>query len=540
MSVYTLSDFTNNNSDLLQGASKHSCPMCRSLDQTSDFSAERSASQTSTFSNSNDIDALLGKSRANPGQPTKWNVDPGDTITYSFVTADSAKSYVGSRKETSIEEVNDRIKQNVRQIFENNYAKVLPLNFVEVPDSATSNIRIMFSDGPDTDVSAYTYHPGEFRGVSMHLHKLFEKNPATAFSGSPGSFGYHTLTHEIGHAMGLKHPGNYDSTRDGIADPENSPYLPFDKDNTRNTIMSYNAAYSRFNDPNGENPRSLMPYDIRALQYLYGAREDLSDGDNVYRFDRTNFNTVQTIWDSGGSDTLDFSALPANNVYSLDMNQGKQLTAKSALGGLRYYLQPSQLSPVGDRDRAFTVETLLSPNILDRNRTYTTETFGTYIAFGANIENLVGSPGNDEVAGNELANSILGGAGNDTITGGRQSDTLDGGEGNDFIYGSKGLDVLTGGGGDDVLWGGQGNDTIVGGFGRDRIVLEPSGGTDTILEFADGIDFLGLAQGLRYEQLSIAPSANGTEIRISSTGQILAMLPGIALSAIGQSDFVIA
>ena len=125
MSVYTLSDFTNNNSDLLQGASKHSCPICRSLDQTSDFSAERSAAQASTFSNSNDIDALLGKSRANPGQPAKWKVAPGDTITYSFVTADSAESYDESRNETNIQEVNDRIKQNVRQIFEDNYAKVL-------------------------------------------------------------------------------------------------------------------------------------------------------------------------------------------------------------------------------------------------------------------------------------------------------------------------------------------------------------------------------------------------------------------------------
>ena len=514
MSVYTLSDFTNNNSDLLQGASKHSCPLCRSLDQTSDFSTERSASQASTFSNSNDIDALLGRSRVNPGQATKSNVAPGGTITYSFVTASSAKSYFASRNETNIEEVNDRIKDNVRQILRDNYATVLPLNFVEVPDSAESNIRIMFSDGP---ISAYTYYPGSFRGAAIHLQKLDENYPAKAFSAGPGSFGYYTLIHEIGHAMGLKHPGNYNSS--SSENSQDPPYLPFDKDNTRNTIMSYNGAYTRFNDPNGENPRSLMPYDIRALQYLYGARDDLSGGDNVYKFDRTNFNTVQTIWDSGGSDTLDFSALPANNVYSLDMNQGKPLTAKSALQDLGYYLQLSQLSP-GVPDRL-----------------YTTETFGTYIAFGVNIENLVGSPGNDQVIGNELANSILGGAGNDTIRGLRGNDTLDGGEGNDYIYGNKGLDVLTGGGGDDVLWGGQGNDTIIGGFGRDQILLQPDGGTDTIVDFADGIDFLALVQGLRFEQLSIAPSANGTEIRLASTGQVLAMLPGIALSSIGQSDF---
>ncbi|MEP6488901.1 M10 family metallopeptidase C-terminal domain-containing protein [Microcoleus vaginatus GB2-A3] len=518
MSVYTLSDLTNNNSDLLQGASKHSCPICSSHAQTSDSSAERSAAQASAFSNSNDIDALLRISRANPGQLAKWNVAPGGTITYSFVTADSSDSYFAYRDETNIEEVNDRIKENVRQILRDNYATVLPLNFVEVPDSAQSNIRIMFSDGPGAEGYAYTYQPGVLGGGAIHLQKLAENDPERAFSAGPGSYGHFALIHEIGHAMGLKHPGNY-SFSDQKYNPGEPPYLPLDKDNTRNTIESYNA---RTSDPNAENPRSLMAYDIRALQYLYGARSDFNGGNNVYKFDSSNFNTVQTIWDGGGSDTLDFSALPANNVYSLDMNQGKPLTAKSALGDLGYYLEPSQLPPGADRDRL-----------------YTTETFGTYIAFGADIENLVGSPGNDQVLGNELANSILGSAGTDTISGGRQSDSLDGGEGGDYIYGDKGMDVLTGGGGADLLRGGRGNDTIITGVGIDGIVLQPDGGTDTIVDFADGVDWLVLVDGLTFEQLSIVPSGNDTEIRIGSTGQVLAVLPGMALSSIGQSDFLI-
>jgi len=523
MSVYTLSDLTNNNSDLLQGSSKHSCPICSSRAQTSDSSAERSATQASAFSNSNDIDALLTRSRANPGQPAKWNVAPGGTLTYSFVTADSAASYFASRGETNIEEVNEGIKQNVRQILRDNYATVLPLNFVEVPDSAQSNIRIMFSDGPGADGTAYSRYPGQLGAGAIHLQKLYQNDPARAFSSGPGSFGYYILIHEIAHMMGLKHPGNYNGSGSGLTEnPEDAPYLPFHKDNTRNTIMSYNAASTRFSDPNGENPRSLMAYDIRALQYLYGARSDFNGDNNVYKFDSSNFNTVQTIWDGGGGDTLDFSALPANNIYSLDMNQGKPLTAKSALGDLSYYLQTSQVAVGSDLDRL-----------------YTTETFGTYIAFGAAIENLVGSPGNDQVLGNELANSILGSAGNDTISGGRQSDSLDGGEGGDYIYGDKGMDLLTGGGGGDLLRGGRGNDTIITGVGFDDIVLQPDGGTDTIVDFAPGVDLLVLVDGLRFEQLSIVPSGNDTEIRIGSTGQVLALLPGMALSSIGPSDFLV-
>jgi serralysin len=116
---------------------------------------------------------------------------------------------------------------------------------------------------------------------------------------------------------------------------------------------------------------------------------------------------------------------------------------------------------------------------------------------------------------------------------------LDGGEGGDYIYGDKGMDLLTGGGGGDLLRGGRGNDTIITGVGVDGIVLELGGGTDTIVDFADGVDLLVLVDGLRFEQLSIVPSGNDTEIRIGSTGQVLALLPGMALSSIGQSDFLI-
>lgn len=65
-----------------------------------------------------------------------------------------------------------------------------------------------------------------------------------------------TITHEIAHALGLKHPGNYNT---GDA----SPYLPGSEDNTLNTVMSYNVT-----SPDTLNP---APYDIEALQYLYGA-----------------------------------------------------------------------------------------------------------------------------------------------------------------------------------------------------------------------------------------------------------------------------
>ncbi|WP_374437663.1 reprolysin-like metallopeptidase [Inhella sp.] len=67
---------------------------------------------------------------------------------------------------------------------------------------------------------------------------------------SPGTSGFEVLLHELGHAMGLKHPFS------------GSVVLPGAQDNTANTLMSYTdvgGPYSNYN-----------PYDIAALRYLYG------------------------------------------------------------------------------------------------------------------------------------------------------------------------------------------------------------------------------------------------------------------------------
>ena len=68
---------------------------------------------------------------------------------------------------------------------------------------------------------------------------------------------------------------------------------------------------------------------------------------------------------------------------------------------------------------------------------------GAYLADTLlNIENLVGSNGNDSLFGNDQDNSLVGGAGNDTLYGGAGKNTLDGGAGNDTVtYASTGIAV---------------------------------------------------------------------------------------------------
>lgn len=454
------------------------------------------------------IDALLG--RLENGELSRQPVGLGGRITFSFVTAASADSYPAAEDETNIREVNGRIKDNVRQILREVFGTVLPLTFVEVPDSRASQIRIMFSDGPGPTGNAYSYYPGTPEvGGSIHLQANNEGDTFTAYSSGPGSFGYATLIHELGHALGLKHPGNYNAIADGDSAIE-PPFLSFDRDHTRNTVMSYNP------DVTGLEPSTLMAYDIRALQFLYGARNDFANGDTVYRFDGNSFpSAIQTIWDGGGTDTLDFTGLPGGD-YLFDMRPGGVLTSRAAATAVTY---EAASDASGTQYRTFS--------------------YGRVIAFDVTIENLFGSPGRDEITGNDVNNLIAGGPGDDTIIGNRGSDTLRGGKGNDLLRGGKGLDVLFGDDGDDTLWGDRGADTLTGGPGRDLFVLAAGQGPDTITDFEPGVDRLGLANGLEFGQLRITSAEGDTLLQLASNSETVARLLGTAPDRVTADSFIL-
>ncbi|MCH2037171.1 MAG: M10 family metallopeptidase C-terminal domain-containing protein [Rickettsiales bacterium] len=180
---------------------------------------------------------------------------------------------------------------------------------------------------------------------------------------APGSYGYQVIGHELGHAMGLSHP-------EGIGAASG-----FD---TTTTIMSYN------NDGIGT---TLQPLDIATVQHMYGANPNYNRGDNTYYLDGNI--TKETIWDTGGNDTIDTSRFNGNAVIDLR----DQLGAESRAGYSRLW-----------------------------------------IAEGSRIENARSGSGNDIIGGNEYNNTIRSGAGNDQIRGFQGNDQLYGGTGNDKFY----------------------------------------------------------------------------------------------------------
>jgi len=214
---------------------------------------------------------------------------------------------------------------------------------------------------------------------------------------TPGGYGYATVIHELGHALGLKHPGNYNAGGGGASGPYLSTFGL--TDNHDFSIMSYSAGTYTPSYSNMGNSITPMLYDIAAIQTLYGANHDYNSGNNTYTI-ATN-SGVFTRWDGAGNDTI--SSLGFFGNVTLDVREGE-----------------TYITHVGNSH--------------------------SWNAFGANIENATADSGNDTLYGSAADNVLTGGGGNDSLVGAAGNDSLLGGAGTDIyvINGSgDGTDTIT-------------------------------------------------------------------------------------------------
>ena len=156
-------------------------------------------------------------------------------------------------------------------------------------------------------------------------------------------------------------------------------------------------------------------------------------------------------------------------------------------------------------------------------------------------DEIFGGDGDDVLRG-DLNSRSPGGTdgGNDTLFGGAGNDRLGGKDGNDLLLGGRGDDRLFGDDGDDVLVGDLGNDTLQGddfsgGAGRDVFVLAAGEGTDTIVDFEVGTDFIGLqVDYFSFEDLSISGTNDAS---ISLQDETLAIVQGVSSSSLNALSF---
>ena len=348
------------------------------------------------------IDALLGD--------TRW---VSSTITYSFPWAGSTWStdvitgYGPSDSGSEPWNISFAPLSSSNQVYFTaalqQWANVANLQFSQVADTSTNvgDIRAAFSYlSSYANAQAWSTTPGNSSDAG---DVWFNSIGSSAIdSWAPGSFSFFTALHELGHALGFKHPF-YEAGSLGAV-------LPSALDTSQYTVMSYtsppndlfrtityNANGSLSLQTSHVNPETPMVLDIATMQYLYGANTTYHTGNDVYSFD-TATPFFRTIWDAGGNDTISVSNFSENCV--IDFTPGNY-------SSLRILSEPI---PAG-----YTVTGGTAP-------TYDgTDNLG--IAYGAIIENALGGSGNDTLIGNDANNHLDGGAGNDSLDGGGGLDT---------------------------------------------------------------------------------------------------------------------
>ena len=303
----------------------------------------------------------------------------------------------------------------------------------------TDNATMLFAGDVDSGGYGWTYFPGDRSASSIDGNVYLNTSGGNFANLSNGNYEFMALIHEIGHGLGLDHPGAYNGGNPTYA--LNAEYL---QDSRQYTVMSYFDAEETGAVHGWNFAATPLLHDIAAIQKLYGANTSARADDTVYGFNSTanrqqfniasaNQKVVFAIWDGGGDDTLNFSG----------------------------YLQNSKIDLRGE---SFSDVGGLVANVA--------------IARGVAIENAIGGGGNDTITGNGLANTLTGGAGSDDLKGGAGNDHLNGGAGNDTIE-------LTGARSEYTFWLAADGSIVAGDHQANRDGYDTVSGVENV-HFTDG------------------------------------------------------
>lgn len=394
------------------------------------LSATQNLSRIPTLSGNTDLDAILAGASswwhdegvvATPSttavtSTVKQLSGGASTIYYDFLAGGEA--YLSSADNAGFVTMDASQREAVTGALD--YLSSLA-NVTFVQDSAKA--QIAFGTNQQIESAGYARYPlGNGANPSVLMLDNLDKYNLPTNTGEQlkdrSSYAWHTLIHELGHAMGLKHPGSYNAGGGTTA----GPYLPASKDHRGTTVMSYNDAPGALTltvagsessysySYRGATPTTYKVLDIAALQYLYGANT-ASVAADVKVTD--SFKDYSTIWAPQGA-SVDASATSRSNLF--DLRQGSYSSIAIQKTTDQIATLKSQFVAKGvSESRALTYATTLVNNtkalkgkIFDGRNTLG-------LAWGSRYTTVAGGAADDRIYAADYSTSVSGGAGNDTL-----------------------------------------------------------------------------------------------------------------------------
>ena len=309
---------------------------------------------------------------------------------------------------------------------------------------------------------------------------------------------------------------------------------------SENLLVSYGNSQT-FLDDYDETDKTLSGHSKNENLTIKGSSNGISM--NLGSFgnpnDANDFSGTLTVKLGSGADYMSWYAGTDSTDHSIDLGAGDDII---------YITTDANALRFGKLDGAAGSDTVKFEGTNTIPLTLTT-------AGAVNFENIRGGGGNDNISGDNNDNILTGSNGADNISGyggndilgGHNASVSDGDDDNDILYGGAGNDILYGTAGANMMDGGTGQDNMTGGNGNDTFIIRSGDGgsaltdADIIMDFQDGTDVFGLSGGLNFDDLTInqgsGSNSSHTIIRLTSSGEYLAIVKNISASSISVADF---